>query len=72
MADPVRDEWVPDEGTEPVPIVAEQVPGQLAAFDSCCEPCGGTGVVRCWSPGGPCPVPDEPGCDTCGPCVECQ
>lgn len=22
--------------------------------------------VPCWNPGGPCPVPDAPDCDTCG------
>lgn len=36
------------------------------------DPCGGTGTVECWSPGGPCEVPNEPGCETCGPCRTCQ
>lgn len=29
------------------------------------------GIVECWSPGGPCAVPNEPGCETCGPCNAC-
>jgi hypothetical protein len=35
------------------------------------DPCGGTGVVECWNPGGPCPVPNDPDCDTCGRCFTC-
>lgn len=38
-----------------------------------CDACGGTGVVECWSPGGPCPVPPlDPSCQTCGPCSSCR
>lgn len=29
------------------------------------------GVVECWSPGGPCPRPNDPDCDLCGPCTFC-
>jgi hypothetical protein len=40
-----------------------------------CPQHGGEGcdddVVECWSPGGPCPEPNRPGCDTCGPCTFC-
>lgn len=36
-----------------------------------CEPCSGTGTVECWNPGGPCEHPNDPQCDTCGPCNLC-
>lgn len=29
------------------------------------------GVVECWSPGGPCPRPNDPDCELCGPCAFC-
>lgn len=27
--------------------------------------------IACWNPGGPCAVPGEPSCETCGPCNLC-
>lgn len=37
------------------------------------DPCDGTGIVECWSPGGPCP-PEQiaTGCELCGPCQTCH
>lgn len=35
------------------------------------DPCGGTGWVACWGPGGPCP-PGVTVCETCGPCRTCD
>ncbi len=29
------------------------------------------GHVDCWSPGGPCPRPNDPDCELCGPCNVC-
>lgn len=37
-----------------------------------CEQCQGAGVLECWDPGGPCPEPNAPGCETCGPCSSCR
>lgn len=37
-----------------------------------CEACEGSRVVECWSPGGPCPSPNDPTCETCGECRQCQ
>lgn len=36
------------------------------------DPCGGTGVVECWNPGGPCSSEQRAsGCELCGPCRAC-
>ena len=35
------------------------------------DPCGGTGTVECWSPGGPCETPNDPDCECCGECLAC-
>lgn len=36
-----------------------------------CGQCSGSGTVECWHPGGLCTTPNEPGCETCGPCNAC-
>ena len=43
--------------TEPCPYDGAHEPGQ---------------PILCWSPGGPCEVPNAPGCETCGPCNQCE
>lgn len=30
------------------------------------------GIVECWNPGGPCPRPNDPDCELCGPCAFCS
>lgn len=41
----------------------------LAHAHDNCSVCEGTGVVRCWSPGGPCPD-GQTVCESCGPCQQ--
>lgn len=41
----------------------------LAHAHDNCVACEGTGVVRCWSPGGPCPD-GQTVCESCGPCQQ--
>lgn len=48
---------------------AEPIP--CSVLPDCPNGCRG-GIVGCWSPGGPCPERDRPGCDTCGPCNHCR
>ena len=35
------------------------------------DPCHGTGIVPCWSPGGPCPD-GQSSCECCGPCRQVE
>src|SRR5690606_1079377 len=44
--------------------------GALMTESTCPNDCK-SGVVACWSPGGPCDRPNEPGCETCGTCNNC-
>lgn len=30
------------------------------------------GWIECWAPGGPCSEPNDPSCDFCGACLDCQ
>ena len=57
------------------PLDPHTVNRALAAIDALhdepCEACNGTGHVKCWSPGGPCPAGQKE-CECCGPCRQCD
>ena len=57
------------------PLDPQTVNRALAAIDALhdepCEACNGTGHVKCWSPGGPCPAGQKE-CECCGPCRQCD
>lgn len=70
------------EGDRPKPRTGDMHPTETAGWslpsaastgEDDDDPCDGTGIVECWSPGGPCP-PERiaTGCECCGPCQTCH
>ena len=55
----------------PFPGSTEEPEHSASTEHSPCEVCDGTGVVKCWSPGGPCRPENDPDCDLCGKCRTC-
>lgn len=43
----------------------------MSAEADCPNAHGADGVIACWSPGGTCEKPNDPGCETCGRCFLC-